>query len=589
MPSSLPHQLENPVRGGSGGGVAKHGYSEMNGEARSAAEGIRQAQQLSPGGLATLSNVAFSDSDADKIFCVATSAVGGLAPCQVEASYRSVNGGFVRFPPSQPAHPDVERHIRESGSDGQVDLQNGRWGWAFPLSHRSTVNGCLVVSAASAPSENQFQLLTILAQQAGAALAHAAMHDHDTGTAAKLRKANADQEVANRELATTVSRLQRQTNVHEILSAAVAAGRGEQGIVNALYDLTGHSVGLEDRFGNLRCWAGPGQPRPYSKQAADKRELLLHELAAQTGQARIGRRVLTLVQPRAEILGVLALNDPDDTVTQDDLFALRYGSIALALELSHQRTVAEIELNLRRDLVDDLLAGTDRDGAYARADALGHDLRRPHYVVVVQSAGRIESTLPIAAGRAATALHLNYLLGRHAGLVVLLTDGRPDPQALHHAISEILGKTTSVVGIGSRCLLPDDIPQSFIEARRALNIRLRSVNPEGAAAFDELGFYRLIDAAHGDGEVESFVREWLGPLLDYDDRKNSELVMTLSDYLECGGNYDESAAALHIHRSTLRYRLARIAELTGHDLRKVDTRFNLHAATRAWRFLNPDS
>ena len=49
------------------------------------------------------------------------------------------------------------------------------------------------------------------------------------------------------------------------------------------------------------------------------------------------------------------------------------------------------------------------------------------------------------------------------------------------------------------------------------------------------------------------MREWLGTLLDYDDSKNSELVMTLSDYLECGGNYDESAAALHIHRSTLRY------------------------------------
>lgn len=560
----------------------------MNGEARSAAEGTRQAQQLSPGGLTALSNVTFSDSDADEIFSVATAAVGGLAPCQVEASYRSVNGGFVRFPPSQPAHPDVERRIRESGSDGQVDLQNGRWGWAFPLSHRSIVYGCLVVSAASAPSKNQIQLLTILAQQTGAALAHAALHDRDSGDAAKLTKSNADLKVANRELGTTVTRLQRQTNVHEVLSAAVAAGMGEQGIADALNDLTGHSVGIEDRFGNLRCWAGSGQPHPYPKQLTDERELLLHELAAQTGQARIGGRVLTLVQHRAEILGVLALNDPDDTVTDDDLSALRYGSIVLALELSHQRTVAEIELNLRRDLVDDLLAGTDRDGAYARADALGHDLRRSHHVVVMQSTGRTESTLPVAAGRAATALHLNYLLGRHAGLVVLLTDGRPDPRALHHAISEILGKTTSVVGMGSRCLLPDDFPQSFIEARRALNIRLRSVNPEGAAAFDELGFYRLIDAAHGDGEVESFVREWLGTLLDYDDSKNSELVMTLSDYLECGGNYDESAAALHIHRSTLRYRLARIAELTGHDLRNVDTRFNLHAATRAWRFLNPD-
>jgi hypothetical protein len=539
--------------------------------------------------LATLSRVTFSDSDVGEIFRVATLAVGGLASCQVEASYRSVDGGFVGFPTSQPAHPDIERH-RESGWDGPVDVKDGRWGWAFPLSHRHAINGCLVVSAASAPSRNQIQLLIILAQQTGAALAHAAMHDRDSGIAAKLERANAGMEVANRELVTTMSRLQRQTNVHEALSTAVAAGMGEQGIADALYDLTGHSVGIEDRFGNLRCWAGPGQPQPYPKLTADARELLLHELAAQTGQARIGRRVLALVQPRAEILGVLALNDPDDTVTEDNLFALRYGSIVLALELSHQRTVAEIELKLRRDLVDDLLTGTDRDGAYARADALGHDLRRPHYVVVVvvQSAGRIESTLTIAAGRAATALHLNYLLGRHAGLVVLLTDGRPDPQAFHHAISEILGKTTSVVGIGSRCLLPDDFPQSFIEARRALNIRLRSVKPEGASAFDELGFYRLIDAAHVDGAVEGFVREWLGTLLDYDFNRNSELVLTLSDYLECGGNYDESAAALHIHRSTLRYRLARIAELTGHDLRRVDTRFNLHAATRAWRFLNPD-
>jgi sugar diacid utilization regulator len=559
----------------------------MNDKSPSPSQGTREVEQALSAGLAALSRVTFSDSDAGEIFRVATAAVGGLGPCQVEASYRSVNGEFLQFPPSQPAHRDLERH-RRSNWDGQVKAEDGRWGWAFPLRHRRAINGCLVVSATSPPSKNATQLLTILAQQTGAALAHAATHDRDSGDTAQLTKSNADLKVANRELAATVTRLQRQTKVHEALSTALAAGTGEQGIADALNDLTGHSVAIEDRFGNLRCWAGPGLPHPYPKQGADQRELVLHELAAQNGRARIGRRVLTLIQPRAEILGVLALNDPDDTVTEDNLFALHYGATVLALELSHQRTVAEIELNLRRELVDDLLAGTDRDGAYARADALNHDLRRPHYVVVVQSTGRTENTLPIAAGRAATALHLNYLQGRHAGLVVLLTDGRPDPQALHRTISEILGKTTSVVGIGSRCLVPDDFPQSFIEARRALSIRLRSVSPQGAAAFDELGFYRLIDAAHGGGEVETFVREWLGTLLDYDDSKNSELVMTLSDYLECGGNYDESAAALHIHRSTLRYRLARIAELTGHDLRNVDTRFNLHAATRAWRFLNPD-
>ena len=559
----------------------------MNGESRGPPGRNWPAGQASSGGLAALSRVTFSDSDVGEVFRVATAAVGGLASCEVEASYRSVDGGFVRFPPSQPAHPDIERH-RESGWDGLVDAKDGRWGWALPLRHQSTVQGCLVLSAVSAPPENHILLLTILAQQAGAALACVAMHERDIGSAELLTKANTDLEESNRELASTVLRLQRQTNMHELLSAAAAAGMGEQGIADALYDLTALPVGLEDRFGNLRCWAGPGQPHPYPKQTTTERELLLHELAAQNGPARIGGRVLALVQPRAEILGVLALQDPAHAVTEDGLFALRYGTSVLALELSYERNLAEMELNLRRELVDDLLTGTDRDGAYARADALGHDLRRPHYVVVVETAGRAENAVATAAGRAATALGLNYLQGSHGGMVVLLTDGRPDPKALHHAINEGLDTTPSVIGIGTVCEVPDDLPQSFIEARRALNIRLRSANPEGAAAFDELGFYRLIDAADDGGTVEAFVREWLGALLEYDESRNSELVQTLSDYLECGGSYDESAAALHIHRSTLRYRLARIAELTGHDLRKVDTRFNLHAATRAWRFLDPD-
>ncbi|GFG99075.1 helix-turn-helix domain-containing protein [Mycobacterium timonense] len=533
-----------------------------------------------------LSRVAFSDCDVGEIFQVAAAAVGNLAPCQVKASYRFLDGRFVGFPASQPEHPKVERHLRESGCDGQLDVQGGRWGWGLPLRHQGSVLGCLVLSAVSAPPEDDMLLLKILAEQAGAALAFIAIHERDISSARQLAKANSDLEKTNRELATTVLRLQGQSNMHEVLSAAMAAGRGEQGIADALHDLTTLPVGLEDRFGNLRCWAGPGRPDPYPKQTTDDRELL-HELAACNEPGRVGGRVLTLVQARAEILGVLALQDPDNTVTEDSLFALHYGTTVLALELSHERNLAKIELDLRRDLVDDLLAGTDRDGAYARADALGHDLRRPHYVVVVQTDGRAENAVATAATRAATALRLNYLHGRHGGLVVLLTEGRPDPGTLHHAISEVLDHARTVIGIGTRCEGPDDLPQSFTEARRALNIRLRSANPEGAAAFDELGFYRLIDAAHDGGTVEGFMREWLGTLLDYDQSRKSELVQTLSDYLECGGNYDESAAALHIHRSTLRYRLARIADLTGYDLRKVDTRFNLHAATRAWRFLNP--
>jgi hypothetical protein len=85
--------------------------------------------------------------------------------------------------------------------------------------------------------------------------------------------------------------------------------------------------------------------------------------------------------------------------------------------------------------------------------------------------------------------------------------------------------------------------------------------------------------------VDDFIQRWLGPLIGYDSQRQAGLVNTLAHFLDCGGNYDLTARSLLIHRSTLRYRLRRIRDVAGIDLRDVDTRLNLHVATRAWRVL----
>src|SRR6202030_2319654 len=97
--------------------------------------------------------------------------------------------------------------------------------------------------------------------------------------------------------------------------------------------------------------------------------------------------------------------------------------------------------------------------------------------------------------------------------------------------------------------------------------------------------YQILGETEDPATVERFVRHWLGSLIDYDSRKHAELVRTLSRYLECGGSYDATAAALSVHRNTLKYRLQRIREISGHDLTNPATNFNLHLATRAWETL----
>ncbi len=83
--------------------------------------------------------------------------------------------------------------------------------------------------------------------------------------------------------------------------------------------------------------------------------------------------------------------------------------------------------------------------------------------------------------------------------------------------------------------------------------------------------------------METFVNTWLGALMTYDSDHGAHLVATLSEFLDCGGGYDVAAAALTIHRSTLKYRLKRIREVSGHDIGVPDTQFNLQVATRAFR------
>jgi DNA-binding PucR family transcriptional regulator len=168
-------------------------------------------------------------------------------------------------------------------------------------------------------------------------------------------------------------------------------------------------------------------------------------------------------------------------------------------------------------------------------------------------------------------------------MTVLLTDGVPEPSSLYRAVAADVTSDQGSIGIGSAAVTPSELPRSFAEAQRALQVQRQSMSPYGGRRFEDLGLYRILDRASDRPEVHDFVMEWLGPLLSYDRKKNADLVTTLTHYLDCGGNYDAAAESLTIHRSTLRYRLGRIRDISGRDLQDVDDRLNLHLATRIVR------
>jgi DNA-binding PucR family transcriptional regulator len=534
-------------------------------------------------GLLVLAMLMTESGDEGQILRLATSSVGGLARCRPEGVYLTGEGWrwTAEWFRQETGRRAVERQLPDLGSlGGAVEVSGRNWGWAHPLRSPAGGVGFLIVSAedASLPAE-QF-LLRVMAQQAGMALTNARLHAQERATAEELAKVNST-------LGATVQALRRSMEIHERLTKVAMSGEGQEGIARAVHELTGHPVAVEDRYGNLRAWAGPHRPDPYPKDSAARSEELLRRALASERPIRDGGRLLAVAQPRSDVLGVLVLIDSDGTAGEHELVALEHGATVLAMELARLQSLAETELRLRRDLVEDLLAGTDQESALARAQALGYDLERLHrvVVVVVEGQGRADGgadPLFHAVRRAAGSIGAGSLLVSRTGTVALLANQDLDWDRLRAAVLHELGGGRVRIGVGGGCGHVGDYPRSYREAQTALRVQAGSHGPERVTIFDELGVYRLLSRLEDTAEVERFVRDWLGVLLDYDARKQSELVRTLSVYLEQGGNYNATAKALVVHRSTLKYRLQRIRELSGHDLNDPDSRFNLQLATRAW-------
>ncbi|MFD6825015.1 PucR family transcriptional regulator [Streptomyces sp. NPDC060085] len=540
-------------------------------------------------GLAMLSRALFAAPDDDTILRLAMSHIAAAGPYYADAGYLTADGGLRPIPKSGMTHASaVGRRVRElDGEDGPVTVPGRSWGRALGLRGLEGLRGYIVVSSRSRPTQAERWLLASIVQHTAAALAVTSARACQREVALKLYRLREEHTALQRQLIGVAAELVYQRAVQSLVADVTASSGGEQAITRAIHQITGLPALVEDRFGRLRSWTGPGLPDPYPEPDPVRQNEMLHTVACQAGPVRIKDRLVSLIRPHGEILGVLALVDTGNVADEHCVLALQHGAASLASELTHLRDLADVGRRLHRELVDDLLAGTDDASAYARSAAIGHDLHRDHYVVVMHWPNRpADESLTQTVGRTASALGMGSLLTRRSDHVVLVADGRPhDAGALHKELSRETGTRSGMIGVSASCTSPDEIPHHYQEAQRALEVRRHSRERYGTTLFDELGLYRILGPGNDYRELETFVQEWLGQLIDYDALHHTAMAETLSRYFSCGGNYDETADSLAIHRSTLRYRLQRIRDISGNDLTNVEDRLNLQVATRIWKVI----
>ncbi|MFG2873652.1 PucR family transcriptional regulator [Streptomyces sp. NPDC048337] len=185
--------------------------------------------------------------------------------------------------------------------------------------------------------------------------------------------------------------------------------------------------------------------------------------------------------------------------------------------------------------------------------------------------------------------------GEQAVLFVLVPeppgDGLPEPAldsaALQRRLAAVLarwlGPTGSVsIGVSPPVGAPGNARRALEQARTALRVAADGPERVTVRGPDELTSHILTLLPLIPAETrQAFAARLLGPLRDYDSRHQTDLLATLETFLECDASWTACAAELHLHVNSLRHRIARIEQLTGRDLARLETKLDFLAALRA--------
>ena len=270
---------------------------------------------------------------------------------------------------------------------------------------------------------------------------------------------------------------------------------------------------------------------------------------------------------------------------------IRYINLAAAeaaeVYLEAERLLHAQGERVRRDLLEDLLAGrapapgpkltaAREAGLVPGAECIliaAHPVSAPHDERQLRSAA-------VALTRAVGGVVAPVAVVRHEEVVVVTTVDRPVEaliEALEGAQEQLAGEGVPLaIGISTLQTGLDRMPDAYAEAESALE-RVRAsggvVALPALSAFDCLALFGPDTARR---RIPPKVREFV----EQDLAEDRVLTTTLLEYVASDFNTKVAAERLFVHPNTARYRLGKIEERTGCDLRHVADVLDLLIALR---------
>jgi hypothetical protein len=311
-------------------------------------------------------------------------------------------------------------------------------------------------------------------------------------------------------------------------------------------------------------------------------------------------RVCVPVRWRGTLLGLLMVVDSEGTLTTAEMSLITEASQDLAALMigEHAPEIDEADLALSTAL-DDLVAPESelhRAAVRTLTGRLGDHADRHVRVLQVDAFEGRAPTSPghmsagfrhALAAEGARPFAWTILPSIHERSALILITSRSeinddavvgfakDLVARIHAVAT--DRFSCVAGVGGRGVGFDQARSSFRQARLAASAG-RTLLHRPVVAWSELGELAVLLQLPLEQLDEDCLPDEVHRLLSFD--KDGRSLETVLAFLEHAGSAPDTAEALHLHRTTLYYRLERVREATGLDLDDGRTRLALHLGLR---------
>lgn len=230
-------------------------------------------------------------------------------------------------------------------------------------------------------------------------------------------------------------------------------------------------------------------------------------------------------------------------------------------------------------IVDSVLRGEADEAVRSRATALGWASTSGVCVVLGYTPQVPSSTAVDAIKKSARAVGLDVLVAVQGDRMVVVLGGVSDADKAGAAVAGHFGPGPIVTGP-----VVGDLLAASLSARAAVAALRAAVAwpqaPRPVSSEDLLPERSLSGDGHARRQLVSDVYQ---PLVS----AGSSMVDTLTAYLDSGGSIEATGRILYVHPNTVRYRLRRIAEITGLSPTDARDAYTLRLALTLGRLLTP--